>query len=149
MSSGGVLKFKNLAYASGGLEFEFLTSHPYASQSGYLQNGVFVTAGHTIEDMAVTSSGDLIAGYGDWTRNLDSLGVAAGRVGIEPYNIQTNSWGTITYAGSEALDNFRIINGSIYAPTTDPSTNGLGGYMTNVTGSWQLHKSSAECCSRL
>ncbi len=130
------------AHASAsGLSFELLTTHPYASQSGFT-NGVysctttFCPAGQDIVTLRFAADGTLIAGYGDWGGNSDSNGVAAGRVGVVPYNPQTNTWGVMTYAGSESLNRIREINGALYIPFTDPSIHGRGGYLTNVSGAW-------------
>jgi len=122
------------------MTFNQLATHPYAGQSGYKYGNSVMPAGRTLADMGVTRDGKLIAGYGDWDGNSDSNGVPEGRVGIVPYNISSNTWGTIIYTGTEAMETIRSINGSLYVPSTDPSAYGQGGYATNNRGSWAVHK---------
>lgn len=138
----GTLSLRSLFAATTPLTFSIYATHPYASRAGYA-NGpncaqAFCPVGQTITDMQVTDDGKLIAGYGDWGADIDSSGVAEGRVGIVPLDLSTNTWGSMTYAGSESLDTIRKINGKVYAPTTDPSIYGSSGFLTNESGTWQL-----------
>ncbi|MDJ1372744.1 leucine-rich repeat domain-containing protein [Gulosibacter molinativorax] len=150
------------AHAAGPMTFELFATHPYASKSGYDNTSTnyytgaelcpasggqtFCPAGQTITDMEVTEDGELIAGYGDWNSNVDSFGVADGRVGVVPLNLATGTWGDMFYAGSEAIDKVRKINGKLYIPTTDPSDRAatgnaggnISGYITNETGDWSF-----------
>ena len=139
----------------GGLTFEQLTSHPYASTAGYdrdtknyytganlCPNQDFCPTGQKLHDMQFTEDGKLVAGYGDWDSNVDSFGGDPGTVGVVEYDPISDTWGDIFYAGSESLDLVRNINGKLYLPTTDPSdklnSDGLrgSGYITNETGDW-------------
>lgn len=132
-----------------------MATHPYASKSGYEtgEDGhgqcyeVFCPGGQAITDINFTSSGELIAGYGDWDGNSDSLGVPEGRVGVVPLDLGTGQWeDSIYHAGSEAMDVIRKINGHLYIPTTDPSNHRVheqdggnrSGYLTNQTGEWKF-----------
>lgn len=140
-------------FAATTLTFSLYATHPYASKAGFSSSsvnyytgeklcttGAFCPVGQTLVDLGVTQSGELVAGYGDWNKNVDSFGVPEGRVGIVPLNLSTGQWGTITPAGSEALDVIREIGSYIYAPTTDPSDT-LGsksGYATNRSGTWGM-----------
>lgn len=146
------------------LTFSLYATHPYASQAGFDNTSTnyytgqqlcpppqtFCPSGQTILDMEVTGDGKLIAGYGDWNSNVDSFGVAAGRIGVVPLDLGTGFWGSPFYAGSESLDTIRKVNGFIYAPTTDPSdkaatgnpTGNYSGYITNQTGSWTFVRDS-------
>lgn len=148
----GTYLLQSLFAAAPPLTFSLYATHPYASKAGFDSTSTnyytgaklcateFCPTGQTITDMEISAEGQLVAGYGEWTANVDSFGVSEGRVGVVPLDINTNTWGTITVAGSEALDTFRKINGKIYAPTTDPSDT-LGsksGYITNESGSWEL-----------
>lgn len=149
----------NQADASPAVQFEQFAVHPYASQAGYDQTSTnyytdqklcvgqdFCPVGQTLRDMEITPDGTLVAGYGDWNSNVDSFGVPAGRVGVVPLNLATKQWGSITYAGSEALDTVRQFDGKLYTVTTDPSdqkasgqaTSNESGYMTNQSGGWQF-----------
>jgi hypothetical protein len=123
------------AAGQGGLTFQQFATHPYA---------VNIPGQQRIFDMEVTEDGELIAGYGDWNGNIDSFGNASQRVGVVPLNLETGGWGDIFYAGSEAIDVIRKIDGKLYIPTTDPSnkaatgnpSGNLSGYITNETGEW-------------
>lgn len=135
------------------LTFNLHTTHPHASKSGYAQGSrcaiTFCPAGQEILDMEFTADGRLIAGYGDWNDNSDSWGVPAGRVGVLPYNVTTNTWEAFHPTGSEAHDIVRNYNGFLYLPSTDPSIhapeghNGAySGFMTNDKGSWRFVKTT-------
>lgn len=145
------------AKAAGGVTFSEFSIHPYASQSGY-NTGVnncsqaFCPAGQTLFDLGFTADGHLIAGYGDWLGNSDTYGVAAGRVGVVPLNVQTNTWGDMYYLGSESSHLIRELNGHVYVPTTDPSNrraheqdgSNRSGYLTNDSGSWRFVRTPNE-----
>lgn len=151
------------------VSFELYATHPNASKAGYDETSenyytgqklctgggvaimrsssdVFCPTGHTLTSMAISDDGQLVAGYGDWDSNLDSFGVEEGRVGVVPLDLSTGEWGDMFYAGSEAIDNIRTIDGKLYVPTIDPSdraasTNphgNISGYMTNEDGSWRF-----------
>lgn len=144
--------------AAAPLTFSLYATHPYASHAGFDNTSknyytnqflcpppqTFCPQGQTITDMGITSDGKLIAGYGEWTANVDSFGVDAGRVGVVPLDLSNGTWGSIFYAGSEAIETIREINGKIYVPTTDPSdkaatgnpSGNISGYITNETGPW-------------
>ncbi len=154
----GTVLVSSLFAAPSPLSFSLYSTHPYASNAGFNSTSTnyytgqqlcaisFCPTGQTITDMEVTAEGQLVAGYGDWNANVDSFGVPEGRVGVVPLDLNTNTWGAITVAGSEALDTVRKINGKLYLPTTDPSDT-LGsksGYITNESGSWQLKQDNAS-----
>ena len=144
------------------MTFSLFATHPYASKAGYDNSSTnyytgaqlcpassgktFCPVGQTITDMNITDDGQLVAGYGDWNSNVDSFGVAAGRVGVVPLNLADGTWGDMFYAGSEAFDVIRKIDGKLYIPTTDPSDRAatsnprgnISGYITNETGSWRF-----------
>lgn len=147
--------------AATSLGFSEFATHPYASNTGYDETStnyytgqrlcvgaVFCPTGQALKDIEFTEDGKLIAGYGDWDSNVDSFGVPAGRIGVVPLDVATKQWGPIFYAGSEALDLVRKIDGKLYLPTTDPSDktastmtgNNKSGYVTNDTpdGSWKF-----------
>lgn len=139
--------------AAESVTFSEFATHPYASKAGYdrtSQNyytGVFLCTtadfcpvGQSLNNMSFTSDGTLIATYGNYASNVDSFGVDAGRVGVVPLDIATQTWGNMTFAGSESIDSIRTIGGKQYIPTTDPSDKGGGksGYLTNVSGAWQF-----------
>ena len=154
------------ANAASDLQFSLFATHPYASQSIYNEtsknyytganlcaplNGETTRTcpvGQTITDMEISNDSELVAGYGDWNSNSDTFGVQPwSRVGAMPLNVNTNTWGTMVYAGSEALGSVRKFDdGTIYTTTTDPSNriasgqtqNNRRGFITNASGSWQF-----------
>lgn len=155
------IRTQPVTQAATSLGFSEFATHPYASNTGYDETSVnyytgeklctwasFCPTGQNLKDIEFTEDGKLIAGYGDWNSNVDSFGVPAGRIGVVPLDVSTKQWGSIFYAGSEALDLVRKINGKLYLPTTDPSDktastmpgNNKSGYVTNDTpdGSWKF-----------
>lgn len=124
------------AGASGGMQFTKLTTQPNAAigLKGYAATKNWDASIHTI----AFDGDNLIAGYGDWGVNSDSLlpPNQAGHTGIQPYSLSTNTWGDLLRTGTESNDVFRTINGHLYAPTTDPSSKPAG-FATNRSGHWE------------
>lgn len=166
VATGVHLAFRTVtADTSNPVSFDLYATHPYASHAGFDNTSknyytgqmlcpppsTFCPSGQTITDMGITSDGKLIAGYGDWNSNVDSFGVTAGRVGVDPLDLPTGTWGSIFYAGSEAIETVREINGHVYIPTTDPSdkaasgnpSGNISGYITDETGSWTFVKNGS------
>ena len=77
------------------------------------------------------ADGRFYVGCGDWTANLgptDLVSVALDGTVTTHY----------TDVPTDALNNFRLIGGAIYAPYTDPRGPDRGGYVTNAGGSWRV-----------
>ena len=124
----------NRAQATPALVFTKLAVQPQAAVGLGGYNGQTWDA--SIHAFAFT--GDrMVAGYGDWGFNSDSYGGPDGRTAIRPFNLTTRKWGTLTYTRTESNDVFRTLGGKIYAPTTDPTGTGPGGYATMANGNWQ------------
>ena len=142
------------ASASGGVQFSEFATHPYASQTGYdpgkgscpASSPTFCPVGQTLGDMAITSTGKIVAGYGEWNANIDSSGRAQGGVYVAPIDATTGLWdGQAFRVNSEAMDTVREIGGNVYIAQTDPSNIPPTGYaqvtagiVTDKGGSWKL-----------
>ena len=83
-------------------------------------------------------NGKIYAGFGDYNANT-------GRIGIRPFNPATNTFGSLLLNDpTEAVYQFRLIGGKLYAPDIDPiAGESSGGYavgtVNGATESWQ-HK---------
>lgn len=76
--------------------------------------------GGLLTDMAVNAEGSLVAGYGDWNRNIDSTGNTP--VAVVPLSLTTGTWGETYLSGTESMDVIRKdAQGRFLIPTTDPS----------------------------
>lgn len=106
------------------LQFSLLATHPEAAVQP-------TSLGKTIADLAVLDD-KLYAGYGDYSANT-------GPIKINPLNLKTNTFtGSELTILSEAILQFRQINGKLYAPMTDPDRPALedAGYGLLSDGSW-------------
>ena len=80
--------------------------------------------------------GRLYLGYGEWSANLGPTDVIS--IGPEA-DVVTH----LQDVGTEAFNVFRVIDGAIYAPYTDPhgaAQGAYGGYATNAGGTWRAVK---------
>lgn len=138
------------------LTFTKFATHPYISKTGFA-NGMcgctqtFCAAGQDITDMGITDSGQLVAGYGDWSSNVDTYGVSDGGVYAVPLNLSDGTW-DMAHAirtGTEANAVVREIRGEIYMPSTDPSMKSPTGYSAPTSGfvtsegGWRFVKDTA------
>lgn len=110
-------------YMTYPLPWQTVPLHPTIAQSP--------TTAHRIHNI-YPYKGILYIGYGDWDNNL-------GPVKVVGYNMSTLEPVTLMDepVPSEAMDNFREIDGKLYIPWTDPTVSHQGGYTTNVSGTWQ------------
>lgn len=78
----------------------------------------------------------LYLGHGEWTQNLGPTDIiSVGSEGDVVIHLQD--------AGTEAFNVFRVIDGAVYAPYTDPhgaAQGAYGGYATNAGGTWRKVK---------
>ena len=63
----------------------------------------------------VAWNGKIYAGYGDWNTNT-------GPIAITPYDPMSNSFAStpVLSADVESIDQWRVLNGKLYGPATDP-----------------------------
>lgn len=97
-------------------------------------------SGKPIKDIGVDTAGNLYLGYGDWTANTGPIDVAR----VSPSGVSSVA---VDNVPTEAIINYRNINGVLYAPETDPRTawTAPAGYATNQGGSWhQVRKTPGQ-----
>jgi hypothetical protein len=95
------------------LNFTKVGTHPQAAAQP-------TTVGKQIGPL-VAFNGKIYAGYGDYGNNT-------GPIAINPFDPATNTFtGVILTSPTEAIYGWRIINGTLYAPDTDPRPS-YGGY---------------------
>lgn len=146
--------------ASPRIERAFL--HPSASRTGfapgaknYYTGAVLCAAnskdtcasGRNIVTLAATKRGTLVAGYGEWSLNVDSFGTEEGRPAIRELDPAASTWTDPIAVGSEAMDLvYAAPDGATLIPTTDPgdkagtgqSSGNISGFWTDESGAWEL-----------
>lgn len=81
----------------------------------------------------------LFVGYGDWGANNGPTDVVS--VGIDSGDVQVH----LKDVPTEAIDHYRVLDGAIYGPCTDPKWYwGSGGYVTNAGGTWRVNESPPD-----
>ncbi len=109
------------------LQLTELGTHPQAAAQP-------TTDGKSINSLKVFD-GKLFAGYGDYQNNT-------GPIIINPFNLSTNTFeGQALSVPSEAIGNWTVINGSLYATTIDPNCSKTcpAGYAKYTPGgSWSM-----------
>lgn len=110
------------------LSFTELGTHPQAAAQS-------TATGRTINKLQIFN-GKLYAGYGDWNANT-------GPIAINPFNLTTDQFeGSVISVPTEAIQNWKIIDGKLYASTVDPTCSGNcpAGYVVGDSdGNWSMH----------
>lgn len=110
------------------LSFTELGTHPQAAAQR-------TATGRTINKLQIFN-GKLYAGYGDWNANT-------GPIAINPFNLTTDQFeGSVISVPTEAIQNWKIIDGKLYASTVDPTCSGNcpAGYVVGDSdGNWSMH----------
>lgn len=103
-----------------------LGSHPTIST-------LWATTGRIVNSLEI-HGGKVYMAYGDYSRN-------SGPTEVAYYSIAGASFGSELTAPTEEHDRFRKIDGKLYVPRKDPNPtpgwDGVGGYATDASGSWQ------------
>jgi hypothetical protein len=117
----GLLLVAPSAIAAG--RFVPVATHPQAS----LQP----TATGKILDTLQTWNGKIYSGYGDYTANT-------GPIALTPFDGNAFASAPELNADTEAISTFRVINGRLYAPSTDPQASSDFAVGTSIGGgvSW-------------
>jgi hypothetical protein len=88
--------------------------------------------GKTVADLAILN-GELYTGYGDYNANT-------GPINVTSMNLSTKKFTNYLSMAGEEISNYRIVNGSLYAPNIDPRVAWTAntGYATNAGGKWVM-----------
>jgi streptogramin lyase len=126
-SSALSLLVPHRAEAATTLNFTELATHPQAASQPTEQ-------GRTINNLKIFN-GKLYAAYGDYNANT-------GPISINPFDLDTNTFdGEALSVPTEALGNWKVIDGKLYTTTIDPTCSGTcsGGYAVGDSShNWEM-----------